>query len=449
MSYQCLSNKNYPFYLNRQKPYSHQAVRRFSPKPPRHSPEIVRHNRKLEYSFPAKSFFTHLLRTFIIGLLMLWSISWWWNNSNAFYEPLEEHSKHHQWLTLTVGDSPTWSQIFAQLPMPPELIEKSLPKLVPQQKLYVKYDHDGHFKKLIVPLGAEELHLYLDNKILKKQLQFRQEKPVFVHGEVRTSLEAAARQAGLSDSLLAELIKIFRWEGDFLRHAQVGDQFGVLYEQYSLDGESHEGAILAAEFSHRGKVYRAVRYTDPQGVSDYYSPTGERLRKTFLLTPVDFTKVSSVFGSRWHPIFHRWRFHKGLDYVAPIGTPVTAAGEAKVRFIGYKGGYGKTVILEHSDHYTTLYAHLSKFAKGLQVGQLVRPEEVIGYVGQTGFATAPHLHYEFYVDGLQQNPFQANFPLSLPIAEAYQADFLQTTRPFITQLETLSQHPPPDLALSP
>ena len=135
------------------------------------------------------------------------------------------------------------------------------------------------------------------------------------------------------------------------------------------------------------------------------------------------------------------RFHKGMDYAAPMGTPVTAAGPAKVIFVGYKQGYGKTILLQHSEHYTTLYAHLSKFAQGLQVGQQVLQEEVIGYVGQTGLATAPHLHYEFYVDGVQQNPYQANLPLSLPIAEPYQPDFFKETAPWVTQLEQLHSSP--------
>lgn len=412
--------------------------------------KIVRHNHKIEYRVHLISSLRGLFRPsfFILGLL-IFLLNGWLKSSSAFYEPSEPSYpketlnvlENSRW--LHVANAPPLTKIFDLVKLSQQQIQRflelepSLSQLRPSQELYLKYHPEGEIEKLIVTLDSTR-ELYLLRKNLTFQKEIRSRQGIFVHGTLQTSLQTDAYRAGLSQKLLFDLVKIFRWEIDLLLYSQPRDQFSVIYEQHQWDEDQQEGEILAAEWFHQGHLYQAVRYTDAQGVSDYYTPTGEHLRKTFLLTPVDFVKISSDFGSRHHPILHKMSFHKGMDYAAPMGTPVTAAGAAKVIFIGYKGGYGKTIILEHSDRYTTLYAHLSKFAQGLRVGQQVLPEDIIGYVGQTGLATAPHLHYEFYVDGLQQNPYQANLPLSLPIAEKYQEDFFKETKPWVTQLETMS-----------
>jgi murein DD-endopeptidase MepM/ murein hydrolase activator NlpD len=239
---------------------------------------------------------------------------------------------------------------------------------------------------------------------------------------ITSSLFVAGQEAGLSDNLIMQLAAIFGWDIDFALDIRAGDSFKLLFEQRFKDGRKvDEGPILAAEFSNRGDSLRAVRYTAPDGITGYYSETGMAMRKAFLRTPLKFTRISSNFNlRRRHPVLNRIRAHRGVDYAAPTGTPVKAAGDGVVVFAGTKGGYGKTVVLRHGGVYSTLYAHLSRYAGGLRRGQRVGQGAVIGYVGSTGLATGPHLHYEFQVNGIHRDPL--NVPL--PRAEGIPADQL-------------------------
>lgn len=261
-------------------------------------------------------------------------------------------------------------------------------------------------------------------------------------GIIEDSLFNAARAAGLSDRKAVELADIFAWDIDFVLEVRRGDRFTVVYEQHFVDGEAvGEGPIVAAEFVNQGRAYRALRYTDPEGRSDYYTPDGTSLRKAFLRNPVDFMRISSGFSlGRRHPILNTIRAHKGVDYAAPTGTPVKAAGDGRVVFRGRKGGYGNTVILQHGARYSTLYAHLSRFARGLGVGDKVRQGQIIGYVGQTGLATGPHLHYEFRVDGAHRNPLTVQLPSARPVPEGLRADFQRQTAPRLAALEALNRN---------
>ncbi|GEM_PF-1130237 len=327
------------------------------------------------------------------------------------------------------------------LPPSPQTTEQNGAEFEPN--LLIKHDTAGNIEQLVLTLPSnQELYLVPAPSNLNQfssTIHPRQVQLTAWQGQVKQSLSETIQQAGLPEYLFADLVKMFRWQLDLVVNSQVGDSLTLIYEQHRFTKEETvPGTLVAAEYIQSGQVYRALRYTDRGGETAYYTPQGENLRKTFLLAPVEFTRVSSSFGSRRHPIFHQMHLHTGMDYAAPQGTPVTAAGEGKVLFIGWKGGYGKTVILEHSEHYITLYGHFSRYAKGLQVGQRVQAEQKIGYVGQTGLATAPHLHFEFYVDGVYQPPQQANLPISLPIAEEYQADFLAQTKPLVARLEALS-----------
>jgi len=327
------------------------------------------------------------------------------------------------------------------LPLSPQTTEQNGAKL--EHNLLIKHDNAGNIEQLVLTLPSnQELYLVPASSNLNQfssTIHPRQVQLTAWQGQVKQSLPETIQQAGLPEYLFADLVKMFRWQLDLVVNSQVGDTLTLIYEQHHLaKQETVPGTLVAAEYIQAGQVYRALRYTDRGGETAYYTPQGENLRKTFLLAPVEFTRISSSFGSRRHPILHKMHLHTGMDYAAPQGTPVTAAGEGKVLFIGWKGGYGKTVILEHSEHYITLYGHFSRYAKGLQVGQRVKTEQEIGYVGQTGLATAPHLHFEFYVDGVYQPPQQANLPISLPIAEEYQADFFAQTKPLVARLEALS-----------
>lgn len=221
------------------------------------------------------------------------------------------------------------------------------------------------------------------------------------HGIITSTLEAAGEEAGLSEDLLNQLTTIFAWDIDFATNLHRGDQFTVVYEQDVLDNQQ----IIAAEFVTQGHTLTAVRYTDDDGNSNYYTPEGKAMRKAFLSTPVDYARISSHFdANRRHPILNRIRAHKGVDYAARTGTPVKASGDGKIAFLGRRGGYGQVIIIKHGERYETLYAHLSEFKRDLLEGDEVNQGDVIGYVGQTGLATGPHLHYEFRVDGEHTNP---------------------------------------------
>ena len=244
---------------------------------------------------------------------------------------------------------------------------------------------------------------------------------VSVQGTITTSMEDAAKQANLPEPLIDQLAQIFAWDIDFATNLHPGDHFTVVYERGGFNGADD---IVATEFINRGKTYRAVRYIDKDGYANYYTPEGNALQKAFLTTPVDFARISSHFSSsRRHPVLNRIRAHKGVDYAARTGTPVKATGNGEVTFLGRKGGYGQAIILKHGDRYETVYAHLSGYKSGLREGSSVRQGEVIGYVGQTGLATGPHLHYEFRIDGIHQNPLTAQVSNSIPVKSVAMVDF--------------------------
>ncbi len=258
-----------------------------------------------------------------------------------------------------------------------------------------------------------------------------------VHGVIDSSLFEAVAAAGAHDQTAVNLADIFGWDIDFVLDVRQGDTFIVTYPEYYRDGVYvRDGPIEAAEFVNQGREFRAVRYTDPEGGSHYYTPEGKSLHKAFLRAPVEFTRVSSRFNStRHHPILNLIRAHKGVDYAAPMGTPVRAAGDGRVRFAGRKGGYGNVVEIEHSASVVTVYGHLSRFAKLTHVGAHVTQGVVIAYVGMTGLATGPHLHYEYRVNGVFKNPQTVLLPGANPIEARWREDFLAKTAPLLGSLE--------------
>jgi murein DD-endopeptidase MepM/ murein hydrolase activator NlpD len=246
---------------------------------------------------------------------------------------------------------------------------------------------------------------------------------------IDSSLFQAAADAHLPDRLAFDLADIFQYDIDFVLDIQAGDRFTVVYEEILQDGTPIKtGNILAAKFVNDGREYRAVRYVNEQGHGEYYAPDGRSLRKAFIRAPVQFSRISSRFNSaRKHPILNRIRAHKGVDYAAPVGTPVRAAGAGRVKFVGQQGGYGNVVELEHGSGVVTVYGHLSRFASGLRRGQHVELGNVIAYVGQTGLATGPHLHYEYRVHGVHKNPQTVPLPNAEPIPAAESGRFLTAT----------------------
>ncbi len=273
-----------------------------------------------------------------------------------------------------------------------------------------------------------------DVKLLSKKIDYQF---ATAKGSIKSSLFEDGKQAGLPEKLILKLADIFAWDIDFALNLRDGDQFTVVYEKLFVDGKEFDsGQILSVEFINQGKTYTAVRFEDNQGNTGYYTPEGHSLRKAFLQTPMDFAVISSNFDlHRMHPILHTIRAHKGVDYSASIGTPVKTTGDGKIVFRGDKNGYGNVVEIEHGQKYSTLYAHLSRFKPGLKVGSSIKQGDIIGYVGKTGLATGPHLHYEFRIDGQHVNPVTAKLPRSIPIDNALSAKFKAQTQPFIAELK--------------
>jgi len=315
-----------------------------------------------------------------------------------------------------------------------------LRNLMPGDVIHVDADPNGavrslsleidRFRELDVARGEDGFTAQIRSLPLQHELRV-------AHGSIQSSLFAAGAAAGMSDKVIMNMAGIFGWDIDFVKDLRPGDSFTVIYDELYRNGEKlDDGEILAAEFVNNGRHFRAVRYRDPNGNIDYYSPDGHSMRKKLIRTPVDFTRISSRFTlHRKHPILNRIRRHEGVDYAAPTGTPIKAAGDGKIVFRGRKGGYGNCIVIKHGSRYSTLYGHMSHFKRGLHVGSRVKQEQVIGYVGMTGLATGPHLHFEVRVNGTPRNPRTVDLPEAKPIDPLYRAQFLAAAKPLLEQLD--------------
>lgn len=323
----------------------------------------------------------------------------------------------------------------------PEAAEP-LRKLIPGDEIEITH-RDGRVLSLEREIGDTDLLTITKGDsgyVVSQEKREMDVRTVGAHGAIDTSLFEAAAAAGIADSVTMDMAGIFQWDIDFIQDVRVGDQFTVIYEELWRDGvKLRNGDIVAAEFVNQGKHYRAARYLDAKGRSDYYTPDGRSVRKAFIRAPVSFTRISSNFNpNRRHPVLNTIRAHRGVDYAAPTGTPVQAAGDGKVTFRGVQGGYGNVVILQHGGNITTLYGHLSKFAKP-RVGSRVKQGDIIGYVGQSGLATGPHLHYEYRINGVHRNPRTVALPAAEPVPAEYQDDFKAATATLWHQLDLYEQ----------
>ncbi|MGH8672239.1 MAG: peptidoglycan DD-metalloendopeptidase family protein [Burkholderiales bacterium] len=258
-------------------------------------------------------------------------------------------------------------------------------------------------------------------------------------GVIESSLFGATDAAGLSDAVAMQMVDIFSSDIDFHLDLRKGDTFSVVYETAFYNGEPTEsGRVLAAQFTNHDKTYSAFYFTDDKGNGGYYTAEGANMRRAFLRSPLEFSRISSGFSlARFHPILKKWRAHKGVDYAASSGTRVRSTSKGTVVFAGRKGGYGNTVIVKHQGAYSTLYGHLKGYAKGMRSGARVEQGQVIGYVGQTGWATGPHLHYEFRVSNVQRNPLTVALPNGLPIPADDKPRFAQAIQPRAVYLDLL------------
>ncbi len=354
------------------------------------------------------------------------------------------------WQEVTIMPGDNLSLIFERLNLTPQQLhavidadneEHYLNQLRPGQTLQFQIIDDT-LRALQYRISATKtLNINRDADSFVSQLN---ERPLEIRlnhasGEISSSLFQAGREAGLSDNLIMELVNIFGWDVDFALDIRSGDSFHLMFEEQYLDGEKlRDGRILAAEFINRSEIFRAVLFTDPNGNSQYYSADGKSMRKAFLRSPVDFRRISSTFKrERYHPVLGKKRPHRGVDYAAATGTPIKASGDGRVIFRGKKGGYGRTVILQHGGRYTTLYAHMSRYRRGITNGTRVKQGQTIGYVGKSGLATGPHLHYEFRVNGVHRNPLTVKFPDAAPISAKYRNAFELRAKQLLAQLDLL------------
>jgi len=318
-----------------------------------------------------------------------------------------------------------------------------LSRLVAGRTLLARVTSSGRLINLRYLVGDERLATLErngDDFTAREETVQLESHTVMRSGEIRSSLFGATDAAGVPDSIASTMAEVFSGDIDFHRDLRTGDRFSVVYETYHHAGSTiKSGRLLAAEFVNEGKSYRAVYFRDPQGREGYYTPDGKSMKRAFLKSPIPFSRISSGFTtSRFHPVLKRWRAHKGVDYAAPTGTPIRAIADGRVAFSGRQGGYGNLVILDHQRPYSTAYGHLSRFAKGVRHGSRVNQGDIIGYVGATGLASGPHLHYEFRVNGEQRNPLALNLPASLPLDGRYKQEFAAHAVPLSEKLTMLS-----------
>ncbi len=363
-------------------------------------------------------------------------------------EPVKDTSD----VTVVVKKGDTLSSIFNELDIHSELTRilnlgkaaKPLKKIYPGQKLHFTFGSDG-IDKLELEKSVTNsllLHREEDSFVVEESERELDRISQVATGSIDQSLFLAGQDAGMSDNLIMALAGIFGWDIDFALDIRQGDSFIVMYEELYLDGEKvADGNIIAAEFINDKRTYRAYRYTDSNNKTEYYSPDGKSMRKPFMRTPVDLARISSHFNlRRKHPVLNKIRAHKGVDYAASTGTPIKATGDGKVVHRGRKGGYGNTIILRHGNTYTTLYAHMSKYARKTSVGSRVKQGQIIGYIGSTGLATGPHLHYEFRVNGVHRNPLKVKLPSAKPLPESEMNRFQTSIQSQIVQLDAYTQN---------
>ena len=328
------------------------------------------------------------------------------------------------WKKLTVKPGDTLLNIFARAKINKEdyfkLIQIKeaktyLAELKPKQVFHLSINTKNQLEGLIYNLNREqnlEITKSGDTFTVKTIKRTLEKKLSVASGTIQHSFFVAASKAELPNQLILSLADIFAWDIDFSQQIRPGDTFKVLYEQYYVDDKKVDpGNIIAAEITNNKTTYTAIRFQTPNDTTDYYTPSGRNLRRAFLRAPIKYIRISSPFNAkRIHPILHIVRPHEGVDLAAPTGAPIKASANGKIIFRGRKASYGKTVIIKHSQKYTTLYAHMSHFSNSLHVGSFVKQGRIIGYVGQTGLATGPHLHYEFHINNIPHDPMKVRLP---------------------------------------
>ncbi len=355
------------------------------------------------------------------------------------------------WQVVQVKPGQTLGELFEHMGVPATTMyrileqpgaKQTLTRLQPGAELAFDLPVDGGLRtfrfdrddthRVELTIGADEI----TEQVIERPSQTR---TVIASGEISSSLYASARRAGLSPAAIATLTdQIFQYDIDFTR-TQKGDRFSAIYEQIWREGERiGTGEIAAATFTTGGETYSGFRF-EHEGKVGYYTADGRPLKKAFIRMPIPYARVTSGFSkARKHPVLGRTRRHDGVDYGAGTGTPIHAAGDARVQFVGWKSGYGRTVVLDHGKGYTTLYAHMSRFGK-YKRGARLKQGAVIGHVGSSGLATGPHLHYEFRINGVHRNPLTVTMPPAEPLKGAALAAFQAQTAPTLARIQQVEK----------
>jgi murein DD-endopeptidase MepM/ murein hydrolase activator NlpD len=314
--------------------------------------------------------------------------------------------------------------------------------LKPSHNMEAQSDSDGNLISLEYQLDTDQfinINQTTSGYTASKVIHKLESRPILKSAKIKSSLFGATDDANIPDDVAIQVAEMFESQIDFNTDLRRGDHFNVIYEGSYDEGELVKtGNVLAAEFVNNGKTYQAIGYRDAAGEMQYYTPDGKSLHKSFLRSPLEFTRVSSSFSTgRFHPILQRIKAHQGVDLAAPTGTRVKASGDAIVNFVGQKGGYGNVIVLKHENGVTTVYGHLSRFADGLHKGEKVAQGDLIGFVGMTGLATGPHLHYEFMVNGEHRDPMTVALPKADPITGQNKVAFDAVSRELSAQIDLL------------
>ena len=363
---------------------------------------------------------------------------------------IDDQNTKLQWRTEKVGNGDNLSTLYQranlsavdvyQISSSPK--GKSLSNLYPGESLRFGTDESNELREVHYAKSLLETHVFTrqgTRYTAEKRLREPEILLAYREGVIQDSLYLSGKRANLPDKLIMEMANIFGWDIDFVFDIRPGDSFSLLYEERFIDGEKLSvGKIIAGSFTNRKKTLNAVRYTDSTGTSDYFTPEGLSMRKTFLRTPLDIFRISSGFNlRRKHPIHKKIMAHRGVDYAAPRGTPVYAAGAGKVIEAGYSKANGNYVFLQHGQTYVTKYLHLNK--KKVRKGQTVKQKQLIGTVGSTGYSTGPHLHYEFLVNGVHRNPRTVKLPQAKPIVTSEKIAFQAAITPILVELAQYQQ----------
>ena len=355
------------------------------------------------------------------------------------------------WQFVRVRSGETLGIVYEQMKLPAKLMHRlldetsarsALVQLREGQELAFEIDGDGQLKTLRFDRDAgSRIDLKVDGDRIEEKVQLRpiERRVEIAAGTISSSLYRDGARAGLTPGAINGMANIFKYDIDFVADVRDGDTFQVVYEDLWREGQRvGSGDIIGATFTNRGKRYTAFAF-QRDGKTEYFDGSGRPLRKTLMRIPIEFARLSSTFGMRRHPVLGRMRAHKGVDYAARSGTPIMAAGDGKVAFAGWKSGYGRAVIIDHGQGRSTLYGHLSAWGKYKQ-GTRVSQGSTIGFVGMSGLATGPHLHYEFRINGKQVNPLTVTMPKPVPLSGAELARFRAATAPAVAKLMAVEKN---------